>query len=47
MCGIFMQFYAMKLQELAENAGTCGKMRELAKCSNLPQMRFDEKEGKK
>ena len=26
-----MQFYAMKLRELAKIAGTCEKMRELAK----------------
>jgi hypothetical protein len=32
-----MQFYAMKLRELAKNAGTCEK------CGNLRKLRFDKR----
>jgi len=35
-----MQFYAMKLRELAKIAGTCKN------CGNLQKLRFDEKEKK-
>ena len=31
ICGIFMQFHAMKLRELAKNVGICEKWRELVK----------------
>ena len=48
ICGIFMQFYLMKLCLLAKIVGTCGKVQELAKnVFNLQKLRFDEKEGEK